>query len=338
MDPTSLDPKKRIRYSAAIGIALLALGIPLLASASVFTEWLRGFGEAASASSLKLNSQTIPILAPATNIDPHPTGGGDIAIVGGSALLPQGGPSGTLADITESMESAQISVYTGHRGDTLSGIAGMIDVSVNTIMWANDLKNGKIQEGQQLVVLPITGVRHTVVKGETLQSIAEKYKADGDEIAGFNNIDGASLAVGEVIIIPDGEITPRSTSPARTGGNRNVVGYYAWPMQGGVITQGLHGYNGIDIGAPSGTGILAAAAGTVIIARDSGWNGGYGKYLVIKHDNGTQTLYSHASRLYVSVGERVGKGAVIATVGSTGKSTGHHLHFEVRGAANPFAR
>jgi murein DD-endopeptidase MepM/ murein hydrolase activator NlpD len=108
-------------------------------------------------------------------------------------------------------------------------------------------------------------------------------------------------------------------------------------VNGGVLTQGLHGYNGIDIGAPSGTGILASAAGTVIIAnRSGGWNGGYGNYIVIQHDNGTQTLYAHASRIYATAGQRVAQGALIGAVGRTGKATGPHLHFEVRGATNPF--
>jgi murein DD-endopeptidase MepM/ murein hydrolase activator NlpD len=75
----------------------------------------------------------------------------------------------------------------------------------------------------------------------------------------------------------------------------------------------------------------------VIIARGGGaWNGGYGNYVVIQHNNGTQTLYAHATTIYVSVGNSVTQGEQIATVGRTGQSTGDHLHFEVRGAANPF--
>jgi murein DD-endopeptidase MepM/ murein hydrolase activator NlpD len=98
----------------------------------------------------------------------------------------------------------------------------------------------------------------------------------------------------------------------------------------------LHGYNGVDIAAPVGTSIFAAAEGTVIVAASSGWNSGYGNYVVISHPNGTQTVYGHASKVMVSVGEHVSKGQLIASVGSTGKSTGPHLHVEVRGAANPF--
>lgn len=327
--------------------------MPILTSASFFTfgNFLQSLTAHTDAASSKQNSQTISLLAPAVNLDPRgSTGGGDIAVVGGSALLSQEGPSGTAADLEhERPESSQISVYTVHPGDSLSEIAEMFDVSVNTIMWANDLKNGTIREGQTLVILPITGVRYTVQKGDTISSLSKKYKADAEEIARYNDLSvGSALAVGSTIIIPDGEIAAPApvrisssiaTSPLRGASGPLVSGYYRWPVDGGVLTQGLHGYNSVDIGAPRGTGILASAAGTVLISRGGGaWNGGYGNYIVIQHDNGTQTLYAHASQIYVSAGQRVAQGAVIGTVGATGKATGNHLHFEVRGAVNPFTK
>ncbi|MFA6414834.1 MAG: M23 family metallopeptidase, partial [Candidatus Paceibacterota bacterium] len=114
-------------------------------------------------------------------------------------------------------------------------------------------------------------------------------------------------------------------------------GYYSSPIPGALITQGIHGWNGIDFGAARGTPIHAAADGIVIIARSNGgWNGGYGNYVVVTHENGSQTLYSHMRSAAVSSGQSVSSGQVIGYVGSTGKSTGSHLHFEVRGAANPF--
>jgi LysM repeat protein len=343
--------KRSLWFALVSSGVSLALAAPLITSASVFSiqNLLQVFTKETAAAGTQQNSQTIAILSPVTNIDPKPSvGGGDISVVGGSALLSVDGPSGTAADIAHALpEATTISVYTVHKGDTLSGIAQMFDVTVNTIMWANDLKNGTIREGQELVILPITGVRYTVQKGDTLASVAKKFKADAQEIENYNDLDGA-LAVGSTIIIPDGEvvvITPvRSTAtgktaPLRGAGGAVLSGYFSWPVSGGVVTQGLHGYNGIDIGAPTGTGILAAAGGTVIIANGGGaWNGGYGNYVVIQHDNGTQTLYAHASKVYVSSGQRVAQGALIGTVGRTGKATGSHLHFEVRGATNPFGR
>jgi murein DD-endopeptidase MepM/ murein hydrolase activator NlpD len=221
----------------------------------------------------------------------------------------------------------------------------MFDVSINTIKWANDLKNGVIHEGDVLVILPVNGLRYTVQKGDTLPSVAKKYKADQAEIAEYNSLDsGSALAVGDVIIIPGGEVAvvapaskPKSsTTPLRGTGGPSIASYYAWPVDGGVVTQGLHGYNGIDIGAPNGTSIFAAAEGTILIARQGGYNGGYGSYVVIQHDNGTQTLYAHMSVVAAVPGAYVAQGAIIGKVGSTGKSTGNHLHFEVRGAQNPF--
>jgi LysM repeat protein len=329
-----------------VAVAFLVLSAPFAVHAGLlsFIADLLKFPDAyASQSTEAGNSQTLPLLKAAVNIDPSPLrGGGDITIVGGMALLSESGPSGTLANIAEHPTTDEISIYVVREGDTLSEIGGMFGVSVNTIVWANDIEKGVIQPGQTLVILPISGIRHTVLKGETLASIAKKYHGDAEEIMQFNNLSSsASLAVGGIIIIPDGEIAApapaRSTVAAapRHSGGPLLSGYFIRPVPG-PKTQGVHGYNGIDLGSPYGTPILAAAGGTVIVARDFGWNGGYGTYLVIAHPNGTQTLYAHNSQNIVSVGQAVVQGQVIGYVGGTGKTTGAHLHFEVRGAKNPF--
>lgn len=221
----------------------------------------------------------------------------------------------------------------------------MFNVSVNTVIWANNLKNARdVHFGDTLVILPISGIERTIVKGDTLKSLAKKYNADADEIAQYNGLElTGALAVGSTIIIPGGEIAvsaaPRpQSSPLLGGGGTFIAGYYGNPVPGGIITQRLHGWNGIDIGAARGTPVYAAAEGTVIIARGGGaWNGGYGNYVVITHNNGTQTLYSHLRSTAVSPGQSVSRGQTIGYVGSTGKVTGTHLHFEVRGAANPLS-
>ncbi|MBY0472948.1 M23 family metallopeptidase [Patescibacteria group bacterium] len=299
------------------------------------------------------------LLAPAVNLDPSPSvGGGGITVVNGSALIAQEGPSGTAADIENLPTNQQISVYTVREGDTLSSIADMFDVSTNTILGANDIKKGVIQPGQTLIILPITGIQHTVVKGETLASLAKKYNSDAHGIAAYNDLaDGQALTVGDVLLIPNGVLSApvptksnsnttkikniasgKTTEPYLGGSGPAISGYYAWPVADGIITQGLHGWNGVDIGAPKGTSIYAAAGGTVIVANgNGGWNGGYGSYVVIQHSNGTQTLYAHMSKVLTSPGSQVDQGDVIGKVGSTGQSTGFHLHFEVRGAKNPFA-
>ncbi len=227
----------------------------------------------------------------------------------------------------------------------------MFNVSVNTIIWANNLKGaGDVHPGDTLVILPISGIKHVVLKGDTLKSVAKKYGADANEIAQFNGLDPeAALVVGSTIIIPNGELAPSTPTIKKSGGKAagggillggggpSQSGYYSNPVPGAPLTQGLHGHNGVDFGARRGSPIHAAANGTVIIAKNGGWNGGYGNYVVISHPNGTQTLYGHMINAIVSPGQSVTSGQVIGYVGSTGQSTGAHLHFEVRGAANPFA-
>lgn len=293
-----------------------------------------------------VNSQNVALLQAALNYDPNPSkGGGDITIVGDSALLPDSGPLGTIADVAELPQNGQISLYVVRDGDSLFQIARMFGVSVNTIVWANDIKRGYIiQPGQTLVILPVSGIQYTVQKGDTLKTIAKKYKGNVEEIMQFNGItDPFLIAAGDILIIPDGELGTSVTYSAKVAtaradgtGVTEYVGYYLKPVLGAARTQGIHGYNGVDLGAPHGREVMASAGGTVIIARDSGWNGGYGKYIVVSHPNGTQTLYAHLNGIIVNQGESVVQGQVIGYVGSTGRSTGPHLHFEVRGAKQPF--
>jgi murein DD-endopeptidase MepM/ murein hydrolase activator NlpD len=193
-----------------------------------------------------------------------------------------------------------------------------------------------------LTILPVSGVRYAVKKGDTLASVAKQFKGDADEIAQFNGISNGTLAAGTEIIIPNGQeaFEPPPAKAAVKGGQASpsYSGYYTNPLPGGRRTQGLHGTNGVDLAVAgnSHAPIVAAASGDVIIAFEGGWNGGYGSYVVIKHDNGTQTLYAHMSSVNVGKGQSVNQGQVIGYVGSTGRSTGPHLHFEIRGARNPF--
>ncbi|MFA6227405.1 MAG: M23 family metallopeptidase [Candidatus Paceibacterota bacterium] len=296
------------------------------------------------------NSQTLPLLQSATNYDLVASrGGGDITVIDDEALMSENGPSGTLADIGDSAITGQISKYTVRKGDTLSSIAKMFGVTTNTIVWANNISSKIIQEGQVLVILPISGTIHTVTKGDTLASIAKKYKGNLEEIAQFNDLGkDIILAIGDKIIVPDGESTVVVTSssgsassvrvtatPHDTNGP-NYTGYFVRPVSGGVRTQGLHGYNAIDIGIPVSSPVVASAAGEVIISKTSGWNSGYGRYIVISHYNGAQTLYGHLSENLVVEGQTVSQGQYIGLTGNTGKSTGPHIHFEIRGAKNPF--
>lgn len=281
------------------------------------------------------------------NIDPAPArGGGDITIVDGTALLPEEGPAGTMADIVKPKNST-ISTYVVREGDTISGIAAMFDVTPDTIRWANDMSRSSVlRVGQTLTILPVTGVKYTVKKGDTLATVAKKYGGDATEIANFNGIEDGTLAAGAQIIIPNGVVQappPVKSTPGKTVtasvkyGTTATVGYYMAPLSQYTKTQGIHGYNGVDLGAKTGTSVMASAAGEVVVARSSGYNGGYGQYVVIQHGNGSQTLYAHMSSVAARAGTSVAQGQVIGSVGSTGRSTGPHLHFEIRnGIGNPF--
>ncbi len=295
---------------------------------------------------IKSNSQNILLPEPAINFDLSLKTGSEVMIDGGEALLSEVGPL-NIAPEEFGNSNGQISIYIVRSGDTLAKVAKMFDVSVNTILWANDLtRSSALKIGQELVILPMSGVMHTVVSGDTLSSITKKYGGDLTEIAMFNDLKStAKLAIGDIIIIPDGQVSSSirpsvvSSSASKlitSTGGPSFDGYYTKPFVGGHKTQGLHGYNGVDYGMPIGTSIYASAAGTIIISKSAGYNGGYGNYIVIQHANNTQTVYGHLNYPVVLAGQIVGQGQLIGYSGNTGKSTGPHLHFEIRGAKNPF--
>lgn len=241
--------------------------------------------------------------------------------------------------------------HTVTGGETLGAIAELYGVSTNTIRWANNITGDIIKPGQDLVVPPVTGVIYRVAGGDTLLSIAKKYKADADTVVDFNKLASAeAITEGQTLILPDGVVPPPvapTPSPTTSVGSR-----YAYTVPGanvsdtppsnapgsgtGLLWPGLsHRINqyfkwrhtGVDIDGDTGNPIYAAAAGRVVTA---GWGNGYGLHVVIDHGNGMQTLYGHASKVYVHVGDYVNKGQSIAAIGCTGRCTGPHIHFEVR--------
>lgn len=268
----------------------------------------------------------------------------DILIEDDSALRSENGPLGTLADVSDistKPSADSISLYTVRSGDTISEIASMYGVSVNTIKWANDIAPGKsISVGDTLLILPINGVEHEVQKGDTLATIAKKYGGDSNEIALYNELDGSKLIVGSKVIIPDGEMqvpVKATTVVAKKGssGSSSSVSTNGFirPVKGIVTQWGHDRFRAIDVGAPTGTTVVASAGGKVIAAK-IGWNGAYGNMVIISHPNGVQTLYAHLSKITVKTGDTVTQGQKIGEVGSTGRSTGPHLHFETRNQSN----
>ncbi|HEY67251.1 MAG TPA: peptidoglycan DD-metalloendopeptidase family protein [Thermoflexia bacterium] len=229
--------------------------------------------------------------------------------------------------------------YTVQAGDTVQAIANLFGLQPTTIMWANPAIEDApdlLRIGQEVIILPIDGVYHTVAEGETLETIAEKYKVEPEAIATceYNHLEPPDYSIeeGMRLIVPGGEkpyvpkVVTAYTGPVPEGARG--TGRFQWPVLG-VITQGYwYGHRAIDIGAPTGSAVLAADGGFVSFA---GWTDvGYGYLIVIDHANGFATYYAHLSNVYVFEGQAVKRGQVIGAVGSTGWSTGPHLHFEVR--------
>jgi len=261
-----------------------------------------------------------------------------------SLTLDEGGfvSPGMVADAFMNIQREAIS-YVVQSGDSPFSIAVKFGINTDTVLWANNLsETNYIKPGQQLLILPINGVRVKVAAKDTIASLSKKYKGKESEVRAFNNIyDDAKLVAGNFIIIPDGEIvspvvkpSPKVTAPKYAKSVPATGNWLILPTSGKDWGR-LHGGNGVDVANACGTPIYAAAAGTVTLSDGIGWNYGYGKYIIIKHPNGVSTLYGHTSRLLVDAGERVEQGQLIALMGTTGRSSGCHLHFEVRGAKNP---
>lgn len=257
-------------------------------------------------------------------------------IIDSSALLNANNPLSNALPTREGLL-----IYKVQPGDNLSRIAANFGISLNTILWANkDLRPNTLRPGQEIVILPITGVLHQVREGETLQSIASQYNVPAEKILSANpQLMPARISAQSTIIIP--ESRPLQASQLSiSSGLPDLGGYFAIPTTGWNWGK-LHNYNAVDIANACGTPIYAAAEGLVVEEDASGWNNGYGRYLVIEHPNGTKTKYAHNQRNLVSVGDYVVKGDSIAIIGNTGYThgpTGCHLHFEVFGARNPFAK
>jgi len=241
-------------------------------------------------------------------------------------------------------DQKDVANYVVQPGDTLQSIAGANNISVNTLLWANDLASSStVKVGQSLVILPVDGILHVVKSGDTLPGIAQTYKAQADEIISYNDLANQDdIYIGDILIVPGG-VMPKKSSPIINNQIPLANGFFIFPTQG-HITQGLHYYNAVDIANKCGTPIYAAAAGVVQRAvANGGWNGGMGNHITILHSNGTVTYYGHLMTLLVKPGDKVYTGQNIAFMGGAlgmagaGNSTGCHLHFEVVGARNPLS-
>jgi murein DD-endopeptidase MepM/ murein hydrolase activator NlpD len=244
--------------------------------------------------------------------------------------------------------------YIVQPGDVIESIARKFGLQPTSIVWANQAIEDNpdlLKVGQELTILPVDGIYYTVKSGDTLAGIARRFKVEPQDILRepLNGIsDESSLMAGAKIIVPNGVKGSGSDAPAPSrriaapvaaaSGDGSATGAFIWPTNG-YISQGFWSYHrGIDIANSIGTQIAASDGGYVQYA---GWsNVGYGYMVLINHGNGFSSLYAHLSYYYVDVGQYVSKGQVLGLMGSTGNSTGPHLHFEIRyggGTQNPFS-
>ncbi|MBI4099979.1 M23 family metallopeptidase [Candidatus Microgenomates bacterium] len=256
---------------------------------------------------------------------------------------------------TETVESLKprrdVVNYEVRGGDTLSSIAKQfsneklgIVIDVDSIANLNNFSLSKVlKPGDVIKIPPVKGIIVKVSSGETIYSLAKKYGLPSPQpiidwpYNTFANDETFALAAGQTLVIPGGKppeeapVAPRviATTPPVGGGG---TGQFRWPTNG-IITQYFSWYHpGDDIANAVGTSVVAADSGRVIsVAYD---NHDYGYHVIINHGNGYSTLYGHLSRIDVSEGQNVGRGQQIGLMGSTGRSTGSHLHFEVRQGAN----
>lgn len=247
--------------------------------------------------------------------------------------------------LVSNLPKGETTEYRVQQGDTVSSISQKFGVNMDTIIWENNLKSvDAIKVNQILKILPVSGVKHTVKRGETIYSIAKDFQVDAQNIIDypfntFANDETFALAAGQELIIPDG-IKPKEVVIDTTRyATRTVApipgvvgeGNFMWPTSG-YISQKYYWYHqAVDIANKSNPDIVASQGGTVTTA---GWNaGGYGNYVVVDHGNGYRTLYAHMlnNSMVVKAGQRVTQGQKLGLMGSTGRSTGTHLHFEVIG-------
>lgn len=243
---------------------------------------------------------------------------------------------GSLSTVFSVKPRDKVENYTVKSGENLALIGKKFDISVDTIKWANDLKSDTIKTNQILKIPPVTGIVHKVASGENIYTIAKKYHTNAQNILNFpfnsfEDLDTFSLMAGQILYVPGGTIelekpTYQFVASIQAGvqGSSNFI----WPTSG-VITQYYVWYHqALDIASPSSPPVLAADSGTVTYAGCINW--GYGCHVIIDHGNGYQTLYAHLSSYIPNTGDPVSQGAQIGIMGSTGRSTGTHLHFEIR--------
>ncbi len=245
-------------------------------------------------------------------------------------------------------KAVKITNYVVKDGDTLWSIAGAFDLDINSLFGCNKLSDSNVlKPGVAIRVPNQDGIMITVKSGQTLDKLAKEYGVFVEAILSANEMSpDEPLIAGREIFLPGAKVSAfvesNGTKVAVARGSVSANQGFGWPVVGKIsspfgwrkdpVRGGRDFHTGLDVRAPRGRQIVASRAGRVV---HSGWMGGYGKTIVISHPGGMTTLYAHCSSLLVKVGTNVKRGQRIASVGSTGRSTGNHVHFEVRKNGSP---
>ena len=245
----------------------------------------------------------------------------------------------SLSTIISAKPRDKVVEYEVKGGDTLETISKKFNVSVDSIKWASNIKTDIIKPSDILKIPPVTGIVHKVTSGENVYSIAKKYNTDAQKIVNFpfndfEDLDTFALQSGQTLFVPDG-VAPAEQPKyapqqfiAQIQAGVQGSSTFIWPTSGSVSQYPVWYHNALDIQNPGNPPILASDTGTVTYSGCLDW--GYGCHIIINHGNGFETLYAHLSSLGVTPGQVVSQGQQIGVMGSTGRSTGTHLHFEVR--------
>lgn len=249
---------------------------------------------------------------------------------GGDKKLPTIPPDDVIDPLA--LSELYYSVYVVQKGDIVGNIAQDFGLSQDAVISVNKLTNTRaLQIGQVLKIPSIDGIVYTVKENDTASSISDNFKISLEKFALINSIKGEKINAGEVVFLPDAKLD-RATlqeingdlflSPLRYG--FRITSGYGWRRDPFTGCRSFH--NGLDLAASTGTPVYPATAGTV---RSVGYSRVYGNYIIVRHHSGYQTLYGHLSYVSVSRGSYVSTSTKLGGVGSTGRSTGPHLHFTV---------
>jgi murein DD-endopeptidase MepM/ murein hydrolase activator NlpD len=311
------------RYALHLVILLLAVGVVTVSQVTIPEVDL-----------------LLPTPTPAPDLGTHsvtapPTNRGvNRLISNGATLFPNVVPHTTISE----RERLEVITYTVQPNDNIWGIAQGFGLKAETVLWANpsvEKSPDLLSVGQQLIIPPIDGIYYTVQAGDTAEKLAKTYQTSLDKIVSFNGLEEPyTLVAGQKVMLPDGrrKVVPPNYYPMTVVGKApkgapTGSGRFAWPTQGLLSQQYWSGHLGIDIANQRGVPIRAADAGYVVMAGRDTW--GYGNQVLIDHGNGYVSRYAHLTTILVKAGDSVEKNQKIGTMGSTGRSTGPHLHFEI---------